>query len=502
MSRYLINSLLFASVFCFAIALNAQEPNYKFLDTPGDSYYTFGSESTRYLENERVKLGLDLALGGAVVYLEDKANNSGNMINSYDWGRQIQLSYYSGPRPFIGPNGEQPSPSWAGLGWNPIQSGDCGGYRSRVLKFEQKGDSEIVLVCRPMLWPHVGVPAECLFECRYVLMDNGFSLYATIINNRSDKTQYPLCSQETPALYTNAPWYKLVSYLGDKPFENEPITVIVDKNDGKGWPWRNYYAPENWSALLNEKDYGVGVYQPFSTYASSGFHGGDDAKGKDYGAKDVPTGYIAPRETTILDWNIKRTYRADFIVGSLQEIRETVYRLAQNERQITPNWVFTNDRCNWGYDNATDDGFPIVDSLKINVGAKENAVAKSPETFWKADDAALLQIDILAPKLERVDGTITVRFVPVSPADFVDYLQWSDSANNKEQEKIDLEKKHPRLPDVYVDVPVKFNGERQTLEVDLTKVEGYKGAMKRVEIIFPKTEMKVQLFRVGFAKQS
>ena len=27
------------------------------------------------------------------------------MINSHDWGRQIQLSYYSGPAPYVGPNG-------------------------------------------------------------------------------------------------------------------------------------------------------------------------------------------------------------------------------------------------------------------------------------------------------------------------------------------------------------------------------------------------------------
>lgn len=52
-----------------------------------------------YLENSRLKLGVDLSLGGAVTYLSDEANGGKNMINSYDWGRQIQMSYYSGPRP-------------------------------------------------------------------------------------------------------------------------------------------------------------------------------------------------------------------------------------------------------------------------------------------------------------------------------------------------------------------------------------------------------------------
>lgn len=475
----------------------------KVVDVPGDSYFDYGDEPMRYLENDRVKLGLDLSLGGAVTYLEDKLNHSGNMINSYDWGRQIQLSYYSGPKPFIGPNGEQPSPSWAGLGWNPIQSGDCGGYRSRVLDFDKKSDSEAFLRARPMLWPNSGVPAECLFECRYQLTDNGFTLDATIVNNRSDKTQYQGRSQETPAVYTNAPWYKLVSYLGDKPFENEPITVIVDKNDGKGWPWVNYYTPEYWSALVDENNYGLGVYQPFSGESSSGFHGGDEPKGKDLGDKSVATGYIAPREVTILDWNIKRTYRATFIVGSVDEIRETVYKLAKNDVMETPKWNFKNDRQNWSYENAVDEGYPIVDSLKILLESGRQAVAKSPVTFWKTSNASTLNIDAsFETNDESTDEeqTITIRLIPVSPADSVDYLAWSEGSKNAAAERAEKEKKYPRLNDVTVDATVKFDGRRRVVSLDLSDVKDYEGAMKRVDIIFPNIDGKATVYSVGFDK--
>lgn len=494
-------SLIFLT---FGICLYANEPSdAKIAVLPGDSIYDYGQDPMRYIENDRIKVGLDLSLGGAVTYVEDKTNKSGNMINSHDWGRQIQLSYYSGPTPFIGPNGEKPSPNWAGLGWNPIQSGDYGQYRSQVLKFEQKDSSEIFLQTRPMLWPHTGVPAECLFEYRYTLTDNGFVLEATIVNNRSDKTQYTGRSQETPALYTNAPWYKLVSYLGDKPFENEPITVLVDKNDGKGWPWVGYYTPENWSALVNEDNYGIGVYQPFSAEASSGFHGGDEPKGKDLGTKSVATGYIAPREVTILDWNLKRTYKATFIVGSVNEIRETVYKLAQKDHALTPNWIFDVDRQNWSYVNATDEGYPISESLKINLNANEQAVAKSPLVFWKASDASTFKIDAAFKPHEinnKTDDVVTVRLTPVSPADSVDYLQWSEGNKNKEQERVEKEKKFPRLAPVCVDAPIKFDGVRRTIVVDLSSVEGYKGAMKSVEIVFPVRAGKAELFSVGFEK--
>ena len=146
---------LFAVAFLSLLAspLWAQTGAPMYVSKPGEEYFDFGDEPIRYIENDRVKVGFNLAIGGAVVYLEDKKNNSGNMINSYDWGRQIQLSYYSGPHPFIGPNGEKPSDSWAGLGWNPIQAGDCGGYGSRVLEFKIIGDDQAFVKARPMPSP-------------------------------------------------------------------------------------------------------------------------------------------------------------------------------------------------------------------------------------------------------------------------------------------------------------------------------------------------------------
>ncbi len=475
----------------------------KVINVPGEAVYDIGDEPMRYIENDRVKLGLNLLLGGAITYLEDKQTQSGNMINCYDWGRQIQLSYYSGPNPYVGPNGEKPAPEWAGLGWNPIQSGDCGGFRSQVLSFERISDSELFVRARPMLWPNHGVPAECVFECKYKLTENGFVLEATIVNNRTDKTQYQGRNQETPAVYTNAPWYKLVSYLGDKPFENEPLTTLVDKSDGKGWPWVIYYAPERWHALVNDKGYGLGVYQPCSTEVSAGFHGGDAAKGQSLGPDSTATGYIAPRETTILDWNIKRTYRTTFIVGSIDEIRSTVYKLAKTDIVATPDWVFQTDRQNWCYLNATDEGYPIVNCLKLNLQSSKQAIAQSPVTFWKAQDARTLTIDASfesEPNASGVEETATVCITPVSPADAIDYLQWSEGTKNKDQDRLEKSKTYPRLESIYVNIPVKYDGVRRELKIDLSAYENYKGAMKRVEIFFPKRDGKATIYRIGFNK--
>ena len=66
-----------------------------------------------YLDNGVIRLGVNLELGGAITYLS-KSKSDTNLINSYDWGRQIQMSQYSGPVPFT-PHGKQPKKEWAGL---------------------------------------------------------------------------------------------------------------------------------------------------------------------------------------------------------------------------------------------------------------------------------------------------------------------------------------------------------------------------------------------------
>ena len=88
-------------------------------------------ENVSVISNEYIKLGINLSLGGAITYLAE--NGKDNLINSSDWGRQVQMSFYSGPNPFT-PGGKQPRPEWRGLGWNPIQSGDVAGKRSIILE--------------------------------------------------------------------------------------------------------------------------------------------------------------------------------------------------------------------------------------------------------------------------------------------------------------------------------------------------------------------------------
>jgi len=445
--------------------------------------FDYDNEPMRYLENDRLKVGIDLSIGGAVTFLTDRENGGENMINSADWGRQIQLSYYSGPRPFIGPNGEQPSPGWAGLGWNPIQAGDCGNNRSRVTQFAYEGDNMMRVRCIPMQWPHTqAVSGDCEFECLYTLKGNVLLLKATIFIDRPDKTQYDACSQEMPALYTNGAWYKLVSYLGDKPFQNEPVTVVIDKNDGKGWPWVNFKVPERWAALIDDNGRGIGVYQADAVAVTAGFHGGDANKGHG-GVKSGQTGYIAPLTRQILDHNITWSYEAAFVLGTIDDIRNYA-RHREAERGL-PAWSFTDSRDGWFYGGgAKDKGWPIAGSLEIEFPAGGALIG--PDTFLPIRDALTLEIEAAFDSKDgnAQEAAVTVSVQPFGPSDMTDWLGWSEGQKSVEAERRAKAETFPTVPPQTTELTVRCDGVNRVYSVPLGEVVTNHAAIKSVSLTF------------------
>ena len=141
-----------------------------------------------YVDNGTIRVGMNLDIGGAITYVAPSDAHE-NIINSHDWGRQIQLSFYSGPTPFV-PNGKEPSPTWRFLGWNPIQAGDCYGHGSKVIAHENDGQTMYVK-CIPMQWPLNNEPGECTFETWTRLEGSAVWVRSRINNARADTTQYP-----------------------------------------------------------------------------------------------------------------------------------------------------------------------------------------------------------------------------------------------------------------------------------------------------------------------
>ncbi len=350
------------------------------------------AERMSWLENDRVKLGVDLERGGAITFLAS-VKDGANVINNFDLGRQVQLSFYSGPVPFEA-NGQKPAEHWRHIGWNPIQTGDDFKNASRILAHENDG-KKIHLTCVPLQWPLNNVPGECTFDSWLELDGAVVKARARLTNKRSDSTQYPARLQELPAVYANAAFPRVISYLNDKPFTQDAVSAAPTPH-GKH-PWSLWTGTEGWAALLDEKDYGLGLITPGRVHFTGGFAGKpgpNDTHGNS-------TGYLAGQGLEILDHNIVYEFRYELVLGTVQEIRA---RAATHRPQGQPTWNFTQDRQSWHYQNARDAGWPSKEHLQVLL-EQDDPQLISPLTFWQAADAPYLIIDA-AFHTKQKQGTV------------------------------------------------------------------------------------------------
>jgi|TARA_B110000908_G_C10267939_1_gene466626 hypothetical protein len=339
-----------------------------------------------YLENRHIRVGINLKWGGAITHVS-KAGGP-NLINSYDLGRQIQQSYYSGP-PNYQNAVKKKNPNWKTFPWNPIQTGDSYNFGSRVIEHKIQGDKLYVKTV-PMLWPMQNDPAECTMETWIYLSPSSpvFSYKARLTNSRSDKTIYAAMPQEVPAIYTNGPWHKLITYNGANPFSDGAVTEI--RNDHKEpWPWVNILATEGWAALVNEDGTGIGISVP----NASEFHGGFNGHRGHGGEKSTNTGYMSPITHEILDHNIVYEYTRRFILGSIQDIRKEAKRL---KNKALPAWDFNQARHGWHFENGSDEGWPLSEKgLVLKAKNSQTPIRLlSPITFWRAESAQTLAIEL------------------------------------------------------------------------------------------------------------
>jgi hypothetical protein len=395
-----------------------------------------------YINNGVVRLGVNLDLGGAITYIADSKAKV-NVVNSYDWGRQIQMSFFADPKPYV-EAGKRPKKHWEHIGWNPIQSGDCFGNSSKTIEHTNNGKS-LYVKCIPMQWPLDNVRGECTYESWLELDGNTVKARCRFVNRRSDKTQYRGRHQELPAVYTNGPYYKLMTYKGAKPFTGDALTRIVKEKKG-GFPWSYWNATENWAALVDDKGWGLGIWKPGNHHFIGGF-AGRPGRG---GPKDNPTGYIAPLGTEIIDHNIVYDFSYVLVLGKLDDIRKHVY--TNTKRKGPPRWVFAKGRQGWHYAGTHDTGWPVKRGLDIKVEGK-NPQLIGPVSFWRAEKAPRLVLD--------------AAFSGVSPKVRV---FWESHGKGGFKGKNSMEFK------------VRPDGQYHAYVVDLAAAPGYRGAITRLRI--------------------
>jgi hypothetical protein len=327
-----------------------------------------------FLDNGVIRVGVDLEQGGAITWVSASGSER-NVINAHDRGRQIQLSFYSGPQPFGAAH-----PDWKNWPWNPIGTGDVYGHASTVVKHTNDGKT-LYTRSIPLQWALNNVPGECTFETWITLDGATARVRNRLTNRRPDTTQYRAFDQELPALYTIGKLHRLFTYDGDRPYTQAPLRQV--ENDGP--PWTSWKATEHWAALLDNDGWGLGIYHPNLFSFIGGFHGKPDTGGP----TDDPTGYIAPVRQEILDHNIVYDYDYVLILGKLETIR--AYATIHRPRDTRPDYVFAHDRQHWTYVNAHDAGWPLQGALRVHLDQNDPQMI-GPEQWWSADSVPHLTL--------------------------------------------------------------------------------------------------------------
>ena len=338
-----------------------------------------------YIENSRVRLGIDRNAGGAITYLS-MGRDSANMVNNADLGRQLQSSLYSGPVPYLVPGKQPPIPVWMNLGWNPVQTGDYYSQSANLLEYRRIDDTHLYIKTVPLIWPLNGVVAECVMEHWIELRDDVVHFRNRTTISRADTTQYEARTQEAPCMYLNGHWFRVVSYTGDQPFTNAPISEFAPN-----FNIADRYATENWTALLNRNGRGIGIYRQNEYRYISAVIGIPGTGGE----SDGDCGYLTAAPFAVLDHNGIYEYECDLVVGNLARIRAFAY--AQPRPQTIPNFKFQNSRQGWYYANTRDQGWPLpADALTIRwwpADAARPLRVESPTMFWRAAELPKLVVE-------------------------------------------------------------------------------------------------------------
>jgi hypothetical protein len=352
------------------------------------------------------------------------------------------MSFYSGPVPyFVGDN--KPSDHWKHIGWNPIQAGDAHGNGSELTAFEKRDDG-LYVKCIPLHWPLDHVPGECTFETWITLEENRAQVRCRFVNARSDKTDWSPRSQELPAVYTNGPYYRLMTYTGAEPWTDGPLSKIENPTEGD-FPWNFWAATENWAALVNDQDWGLGIYHPGAYHWIGGF-AGKPGKG---GTHDSPCGYMAPLQTEHLDHNITYEYTYTLVLDDLEAIRAWVKEEAAGKRHVA--WTFEEDRGHWVRRSATDQGWPLEGEWQLTLSP--GATLESPWTLWEAEAFPTLEITASSP--EQTSGRVC----------------WREHGSKGYEHCADF-----TLP---------AGTEARTVSVPLSEAEGYAGSLAQLRLQFP-----------------
>ncbi|MBQ7714530.1 MAG: dockerin type I repeat-containing protein [Clostridia bacterium] len=308
--------------------INTSSASVKITDIEEETFEYY-PQTTYFIENTNLKLGVDLCMGGGVNYYEDKNDGNAqytNLLNNYDVGRLIQQSYY----------GIDKAPYelgwWGGHAWqyNPVQGGDKDNNISRVVDFEFVSNSEFYVKARPMDWGQSNRITPSYMENIYTLTES----YVKVYNRFVDFSGYTHVNvrQELPAFYTISALKDFYYYGGSSPWTDDGLTKKSDLPFWGTYPNQTTFTlpgnSEFWSAWCDGTGYGIGLYVPDVYTLRAGRH---QYNGTANPNAD-PTNYVSPQRNMTLICGKPLEYSYLIAAGTLTQIRNT---FKNNRTQIS-----------------------------------------------------------------------------------------------------------------------------------------------------------------------
>jgi len=298
-----------------------------------------------YLDDGRVRLGIDLERGGTICFLSTGSDlEEGNLVNIHDLGRYIQQSYYAGDP--LDRKSEGQHTNFSPWHWNPIQAGGIGcvskpphsNARSEILEFKETKNS-MYIKCVPRLWDMPGEAAECVFEQWMWLEGTAVRVSNKVTVARTDSVwkEGVVRDQELPAVYPIARLRHCYVYTNNAPWTGDSVVKMPDHPEGykpglpptdpKGFPWNRFKPTEPWAACVDPKTgIGFGVYSPRAdaTWLCGFVNHLKRSDNRDDSMANS-TSYIAPLTEIALNKDSVFGYEYYLISGSVRDVRRFVY---------------------------------------------------------------------------------------------------------------------------------------------------------------------------------